>query len=81
MAFAHVDHAEESCLTCHHNIVDETGVGNCMVCHVRRGDLAPRLESQFHGLCRECHVERQLQGRSSGPTRRCLACHHAEDEP
>jgi len=81
MTFAHIDHAGESCLGCHHNYVDATGQDLCMSCHVAVPELWPKLETQFHTLCRGCHVERQLAGKDSGPTRVCIDCHLSDKLP
>jgi hypothetical protein len=39
------------------------------------------IETQFHTLCRDCHVEKQAEGEDGGPTRRCLDCHTTDDAP
>lgn len=75
MTFAHVDHATERCVDCHHNYVDETGSGLCMNCHVTEPELWPVFEEQFHALCRDCHEKKQVQREESGPTRSCIGCH------
>lgn len=81
MTFGHEDHSQENCLVCHHNYNDNTGGDPCMYCHVNNMEVAPMLEEQFHTLCRDCHEERQLEGKTGGPTRRCLDCHLSEDKP
>lgn len=75
MSFKHVDHTADTCVTCHHNYVDDTGEDECMLCHVNDERVAHLLRDQFHGLCMGCHVERQLEGEKFGPVRRCVDCH------
>ena len=79
--FAHADHVEQNCVVCHHNFVDDTGTGMCFDCHVTDPDVADLIESQFHDLCRGCHVDKQLAGEAHGPTRQCIDCHSKEDLP
>lgn len=81
MTFAHADHKEEACVTCHHNFTDGLGFGNCMTCHVSDKEVWPVLETQFHTLCRSCHEERDAEGKASGPVRACVACHLVDDKP
>jgi hypothetical protein len=81
LAFAHADHREVNCITCHHNYVDDTGGGLCIDCHKTNVDIRARIEPMFHDLCRDCHVEKQAQGDDAGPVRRCVDCHTADDEP
>ncbi len=81
MNFAHLDHAPVNCVTCHHNYIDDTGGGLCMNCHVSDQRIWPLLEKQFHGLCRGCHEEKAALGETSGPPRRCVACHIGDDLP
>ena len=33
LTFAHLDHREVNCITCHHNFTDDTGQGLCIDCH------------------------------------------------
>lgn len=81
MSFAHLDHARENCITCHHNYIDDTGGGLCMICHVTDQSVWPLLEQQFHDLCRGCHAEKAAEGIDGGPPRECMACHLGDDLP
>ncbi len=81
MAFAHADHRSVTCVDCHHNFTDGSGIGTCVHCHVTDEELFSQLENQFHDLCRGCHVELSSQHEASGPVRQCLQCHHLEDVP
>lgn len=82
LTFAHADHRAETCVACHHELVDGTPPGPpCLECHDTDGEVAHLLESQFHGLCRGCHVERALQGVAAGPVRACRACHVQDEAP
>ena len=81
MSFAHQDHMEVGCATCHHNFVDDTGQGFCIDCHKTDPEIAADVESMFHDLCRECHVQRQRDGLEGGPTRACIGCHQGDDLP
>jgi len=81
MNFAHLDHAQENCIDCHHNYVDGTGGGLCMNCHVTDQTIWPLLEYQFHDLCRGCHAEKAALGEDGGPPRECMACHLGDDLP
>jgi hypothetical protein len=81
LTFAHADHGEVNCTRCHHEFVDATPRGPCIECHKQDPALARRIEADFHGLCRGCHLERQLAGLDSGPTRACSACHQGDSAP
>lgn len=81
MTFAHINHAGENCLDCHHNYNDTTGSGLCMSCHVTDQDIRPLLETQFHDLCLGCHEDKQLAGEDGGPTRVCVDCHLDDELP
>jgi len=81
VTFAHSRHAAESCAICHHNFVDQTGLGLCFDCHKHDPTVASRMEFQFHELCWGCHVERQQEGEVHGPTRACNGCHEADEDP
>ncbi|MEM1436317.1 MAG: cytochrome c3 family protein [Pseudomonadota bacterium] len=80
-AFAHRDHIQEPCTACHHEFLDDSGPGQCFDCHARHPQTAALVATQFHELCRGCHLERQTAGQDAGPVRRCRDCHHAEEEP
>ncbi len=75
MTFHHNAHFTVACATCHHEFVDGTTGPPCINCHVTDPTVAHRLETQFHTLCRDCHAELASDGETSGPTRRCIACH------
>ncbi len=75
MTFGHADHFAIACATCHHEFVDGTAGLPCLACHLTDAKVAPVLETQFHGLCRSCHLRERAGGDDSGPTRRCIACH------
>ena len=79
--FAHADHVEQACVACHHNFIDDTGQGLCFDCHKTDPEVADLIETQFHDLCRGCHVDEALQGNAYGPTRRCIDCHVMDDRP
>ncbi len=79
--FAHADHMDQNCVTCHHNFVDDTGTGMCFDCHKTQTEVAPLIEEQFHDLCRNCHLENQLDGQDHGPTRQCIDCHVTDNRP
>lgn len=79
--FAHADHVGQSCISCHHDYVDDTGIGMCLDCHKTDPQVAHLMEEQFHDLCRGCHLDEQLADNEHGPTRRCIACHIADDQP
>jgi len=81
VTFAHNRHTGVGCATCHHNYVDDTGLGLCFDCHKTDTGVAAEIEFQFHELCWGCHVERQLEGEAHGPTRACNECHEADDDP
>lgn len=81
MTFDHDDHTGQNCVLCHHNYLDDTGGGPCMYCHVTNADVLHQLKDQFHNLCMNCHVEKQLAGETHGPVRRCSQCHMMEDRP
>lgn len=81
LTFAHADHQEVNCVDCHHEFVDATPRGPCLECHAEDPAVAHLLETQFHDLCRGCHVERLAAGLAAGPTRACAACHTADEAP
>ena len=81
MTFAHQDHQTVQCVDCHHNYIDDTGNENCMSCHVSNAEVWPLFETQFHDLCRGCHVEQALAMEDSGPTRDCIGCHRQDPLP
>lgn len=81
LTFAHLDHHTVNCIACHHNFVDDTGAGLCFDCHKTDPAVNALIEEQFHTLCRDCHVQMQRLGEDGGPTRRCIACHTADDAP
>ena len=81
VTFAHVDHTTVNCVLCHHNFIDHTGSGLCFDCHKNDPAVSAEIETQFHDLCRDCHVEQQAAGEEAGPTRQCDACHTADDAP
>lgn len=79
MTFAHADHFDVACATCHHEFVDGTAGLPCIACHATDEKVAYLFEHQFHTLCRSCHVQEQALGNASGPTRRCVDCHLPDD--
>ncbi|MGI9328735.1 MAG: cytochrome c3 family protein [Pseudomonadales bacterium] len=81
MTFAHADHIAEPCVTCHHNYVDDNGLRSCLDCHKHDPEVSALIEAQFHGLCRNCHIEKALEGEDSGPHRDCESCHVADNRP
>lgn len=81
MSFAHIDHASEQCVECHHNYADDTGAGLCMNCHVTDEELWPVLEAQYHDLCMGCHIRKSAQGEDGGPPRQCKLCHAVDSLP
>jgi len=81
LTFAHADHLTVNCLDCHHNFVDDTGQGLCFDCHKTDPAINALIETQFHTLCRDCHVEKQHLKENAGPTRRCSDCHTADEAP
>ncbi len=82
MKFAHIDHAQQRCVDCHHNFEDDTGQGMCIDCHFRDPELAVIMEQQFHDLCRGCHLEKAMAGEEAhGPLRHCVDCHQEDFMP
>ena len=81
VTFAHADHIEQACIDCHHNFVDDTGMGMCFDCHKSHADVSAQIEEHFHSLCRGCHIEHALAGEEHGSTRACLACHQPDSAP
>lgn len=80
MTFAHNDHVGVACATCHHEFVDGTTGSSCINCHLTDPKVSGIVETQFHDLCRSCHVDEQAAGEPAGPTRACAACHLPDDE-
>lgn len=82
LTFAHADHRTETCIACHHELVDGTPPGPpCLQCHDTDSEVAHELEAQFHTLCRGCHVERSVAGLAAGPARSCRGCHVQDEDP
>ena len=81
IVFDHQDHFAVKCATCHHNFFDRTGNDSCYFCHKQRPELARRVQTDFHTLCRDCHTKIAAQGYASGPTRRCSGCHDWRTPP
>jgi hypothetical protein len=79
LSFAHADHREVNCITCHHNFTDGTGQGLCIDCHKTNTKIRLRIEPMFHTLCRDCHVKKRAAGKDAGPVRRCVDCHTPDD--
>ena len=79
--FAHKDHHSVRCTDCHHEFSDGSGPGQCFDCHLRQPELRAVLETQFHDLCRGCHLERVSAGEAAGPLRDCADCHRHDEEP
>ena len=81
LTFAHADHTTVNCVTCHHNYLDDTGAGLCFDCHKTDPAVSALIETHFHDLCRDCHLDRQVAGEDGGPVRSCDDCHTADDAP
>jgi hypothetical protein len=81
LTFAHADHQAVNCVACHHEFTDATPRGPCLECHAQDPTVAHLIETQFHDLCRGCHLERRIAGLGAGPTRACGACHTADEAP
>lgn len=79
LSFAHADHRDVNCITCHHNFTDGTGQGLCLDCHKTDPKIRLQIEPMFHTLCRDCHVEKHAAGKDAGPVRRCVDCHAPDD--
>ncbi len=74
--FAHADHTNFVCTTCHHNFTDRTGTENCISCHKKLTTSEKmRVDRLFHAFCGDCHRREIQAGRKSGPVDRCAACH------
>lgn len=81
VTFAHATHTTVNCITCHHNFVDSSGQGLCLDCHQHHPDVRALRETQFHTLCRDCHLEKHTLGEDGGPVRACVDCHTADEAP
>ncbi|MGE0280809.1 MAG: cytochrome c3 family protein [Rhizobiaceae bacterium] len=75
--FLHAKHATVTCVTCHHNFLDDTGKENCLNCHKRVSTSETmRIDRMFHAFCGECHRRESRTGeRKSGPIDDCSGCH------
>lgn len=81
VSFPHDKHTSVNCVTCHHNLLDDTGPGDCIACHrSSRPDLRHSSEATFHVFCRSCHVLLATESHPHGPTRACSGCHAAGGE-
>ena len=81
MTFAHRSHAEQQCVKCHHNYIDDSGQGLCLICHQTDPKVSHLMRDQFHDLCMGCHLKMGKQGEPAGPLRNCVACHARDDLP
>lgn len=81
VTFAHSKHQGVNCASCHHEFIDDTGRGLCFDCHKTDPTVNASIEVQFHELCWGCHVEKQAAGEAHGPTRQCISCHAADNDP
>ena len=79
LTFAHADHRDVNCISCHHNFADATGQGFCIDCHKTNPKVRLQIEPMFHTLCRDCHVARHADGKDAGPVRRCVDCHTTDE--
>lgn len=75
VTFDHKIHTDTGCITCHHNFADDTGSGSCYSCHKFTPEISPQIETMFHDLCRNCHIEKRIEATDAGPMRRCSLCH------
>lgn len=75
--FLHAKHTTVTCVTCHHNFLDDTGKENCLNCHKRVStDETMRIDRMFHAFCGECHRRESRIGEGkSGPIDDCSGCH------
>jgi len=75
--FLHARHTTVTCVTCHHNFLDDTGKENCLNCHKRVStDETMRIDRMFHAFCGECHRRESRRGEGkSGPIDDCSGCH------
>lgn len=55
--FSHARHGSVQCLQCHHDWQQSRPGQRCKGCHEGKPDLRPRLEADFHALCRGCHLD------------------------
>ena len=76
VAFVHADHTTINCVECHHDYVDDSGLGTCYACHKADPELARNMQQHYHDLCRGCHVEKRHEEEKGGPLRVCSDCHH-----
>ncbi|MCC7461390.1 MAG: cytochrome c3 family protein [Gammaproteobacteria bacterium] len=78
LSFPHREHEGISCIACHHNYVDRSGMDTCLGCHrAPLADLRHGAEARLHDFCFDCHRTRP-HGAPHGPVAGCLACHHRE---
>ncbi len=74
--FLHASHSKVTCVTCHHNFLDDTGKENCLNCHKRVSLSEPmRIDRMFHAFCGECHRDERTAGHKTGPIDDCSGCH------
>jgi len=74
VTFAHAPHAEIGCQDCHHTGV----IQGCRHCHTATSTTARTSREAFHGSCIGCHLADLKVGKTTGPAKRCSAC-HAQD--
>jgi Ferric reductase like transmembrane component/Class III cytochrome C family len=75
--FPHDPHRAVSCVECHHNYTDGTGLDTCIACHrSARKTLKVGAEARFHSFCLDCHRQTPRLAERRGPVAGCVVCHH-----
>jgi hypothetical protein len=77
VTFAHAPHAGIGCLDCHHTGVEQ----GCRACHTATATSARARREAFHGSCIGCHLADLKAGKTTGPVKRCSACHVSPSRP
>jgi hypothetical protein len=78
VTLSHKAHADTiACTECHHTWKKEERATpqKCAECH-KADDSGPKgLKNAYHKNCQTCHKDLEKQGKPTGPTTKCTACH------
>ena len=69
--------AVKDCKACHHqwNKEERKTPQKCIECH-KADDIGEKgLKRVYHAQCQGCHKDLAAQGKKTGPTAKCSACH------
>lgn len=76
---AHAERVAGNCRRCHHDLRGSNVTpGRCANCHSAAVEDMTLAEA-WHGLCRDCHINRQLANKPKQGPVKCLGCHQERE--